>query len=489
MDFIKLPSNAEEILFELVHSDNPVQLLCGYFEHASQHENDELREILRELRASGYLEIKWAGNLPYIVTLNNSARTYSERLAEYEDEREKDLTQEANVKSIIFISHRSTDKDIADMLVDFFSGTGIPREAVFCSSLPGNDINLKISNEVKAALKGSAVNIAILSHDYYQSAYCLNEAGVLWYEDVPVIPIALPEINSNNMCGFLNNEYKLRRLDSDTDVSYIYDIVCKTVFTQQVKASIITYENNKIRARYTEWIKTREVPKQSSVASHSVDVSEITTDDEKIVLYYILYKNVRKVSKTIILQWLNESEIYNVNVDNAFDLLSFFTEGTATDDTLEFGIEAFRKYSATATSLLPRLKECVDRHTKLAVNTFKEIWGSRALDPAIGLFIAYITDERIRSFGDRWMAEGQIENIKQWEDKNTLDSVLSSNYGSGLEFLIQNDLVYASSWTSYGNPREFTLCPSLQDFLFNCPPELTEELEKVKNIHHFDLPF
>ena len=57
------------------------------------------------------------------------------------------------MKNIIFISHRSTDKDIADMLVDFFVGTGILKEAVFCSSLPGNDINERISGEVKAALQ------------------------------------------------------------------------------------------------------------------------------------------------------------------------------------------------------------------------------------------------------------------------------------------------------------------------------------------------
>ena len=218
MDFIKLPSNSEKILFELVQSDNPAQVLCDYYERASQRESDELDGILRELRSSGYVNIKWADNLPYIVTLNNSARTYSERLAEYEALSRKSTTQE-KVKSIIFISHRSTDKKNADMLVDFFVGTGISKDTVFCSSLPGNDINEKISDEVKTALKNSAINIAILSQDYYQSAYCLNEAGVLWYEDVPVIPIALPEINSNNMYGFLNNEYKLRRLDSDTDIS------------------------------------------------------------------------------------------------------------------------------------------------------------------------------------------------------------------------------------------------------------------------------
>ena len=131
---------------------------------------------------------------------------------------------------VIFISHRSIDKAVADILVDFLAATGIPKTAFFCSSLPGNDINEKISAEVKAALKNSVLNIAILSRDYYQSAYCLNEAGVLWYrEDVPVIPIALPEIDSKNMYGFLNSEYKLRRLDYDTDISYIYDAVSEVV--------------------------------------------------------------------------------------------------------------------------------------------------------------------------------------------------------------------------------------------------------------------
>ena len=57
------------------------------------------------------------------------------------------------------------------------------------------------------------------------------------------------------------------------------------------------------------------------------------------------------------------------------------------------------------------------------------------------------------------------------------------------EFFVQNELVYASSWTSYGNPREYTLFPSLQELLFNCPHKIMEELQKVKGIYHLDLPF
>ena len=157
--------------------------------------------------------------------------------------------------------------------------------------------------------------------------------------------------------------------------------------------------------------------------------------------------------------------------------------------TLESGIDTFRKYSANAAQILPPLKKCVDQHIELAVNIFKKIWSDDTLDINIRLFIAYIVEERMRAFGDRWMAEGEIENIRQWESKNTLDSTLSNNYGSCLEFFVQNELVYASSWTRYGNPREYTLFPSLQELLFNCPHKIMEELQKVKDAYHLDFPF
>lgn len=231
---------------------------------------------------------------------------------------------------------------------------------------------------------------------------------------------------------------------------------------------------------------TRELKSAFSIAD---TIAEITTDDERIVLYYILHENVRKVSKSTVSSWLNTCEIRGVNVDNAFDLLSSFDNGALNNDTLEFGIDTFRKYSANAAQILPPLKKCVDQHIELAVNIFKKIWSDDTLDINIRLFIAYIVEERIRAFGDRWMAEGEIENIRQWESKNTLDSTLSNNYGSCLEFFVQNELVYASSWTSYGNPREYTLFPSLQELLFNCPHKIMEELQKVKDAYHLDLPF
>ena len=120
MDFIKLPANSEKLLLELLQADNPVQMLGVRFEQASQRDDDELRGMLRELRERGYINVQWADNVPYYLTLNNSARTYKEQLAEYEDQKTVHFLQEKKVSPIIFISHRSTDKAIADMLLDFF---------------------------------------------------------------------------------------------------------------------------------------------------------------------------------------------------------------------------------------------------------------------------------------------------------------------------------------------------------------------------------
>lgn len=490
MSFTKLPANSRQLLLELVQADNPTQMLCSRFDKSSQKEREVLYSILRELREEGYIHIDWADNRPYRVVLNNSARTYEEQRAEYEAQYQIFFTQRDGVSPIIFISHRSTDKEVADMMVDFFSATGIPRESVFCSSLPGNDINEKISGEVKTALKNSAINIAILSSDYYQSAYCLNEAGILWYQDAPVIPIALPEINPDNMYGFLNSEYKLRRLDSATDIAYVYDAVSDAVSAPSQKVSVITYASNKLKSRYSDFLQKRgtrkAVPRELPFGSNL----GITTDDERIVLYCILQKNVRKISKADVLKWLNENEIHDVNVNNAFDLLSSMDGGSTELNTLKFGIEAFRKYSANASKILAELEVYVKEHTKLASETFTSIWKAKRFDSLAKMFFAYIVDEKIELFGNRWMAEAQIQNIKQWEGKYYLDATLSENYGSALQTLIQNRLVYESDWTSYGNPKEYSLYPSIKELLFNCPADIIEELIKEKEVHpQEDLPF
>ena len=165
----------------------------------------------------------------------------------------------------VFISHRSVDKDIVDILKDFLVSTGIPNEKIFCSSLPGNDIVFRISTEVKRKLQQSIVNILILSKDYYESAYCLNEAGIAWYleDEVCSIAVCLPEIDNNNMKGFFSGENKVRRLDNENDVAAIYDIIRKKLNVPGADFGVVTRERQKLARRYAQCIEERTKSKIS----------------------------------------------------------------------------------------------------------------------------------------------------------------------------------------------------------------------------------
>ena len=76
-------------------------------------------------------------------------------------------------------------------------------------------------------------------------------------------------------------------MNSDTDISCIYDVVGEAVSAPHTKASLITYENNKLRTRYAEYLKARELPPSGSDISITDTIAEITTDDERIVLYFM----------------------------------------------------------------------------------------------------------------------------------------------------------------------------------------------------------
>ena len=77
-------------------------------------EDAELRSIIRELREEGFINVRWADNVPYFVIINNSARTYNERLQEYESEKRACVTIDQSVK--IGNGNKICDSTIASLV-------------------------------------------------------------------------------------------------------------------------------------------------------------------------------------------------------------------------------------------------------------------------------------------------------------------------------------------------------------------------------------
>lgn len=187
-----------------------------------------------------------------------------------------------NMTPIIFISHRTEDAEFAGMLKDFFVSTNIPNDYIFCSSLPGNNVHHNIAREVKEKIANSTVNIAILSKSYYESPYCVNEAGIIWLQDpeTPSVLIGLPEIDHTKMLGFLDGNYILRRLDNPSNIAEIYDIIQKAVNIPSASHTTITNESQKLIDKYTKAIvkkngETKVSNKQNDSLEKSVPSQQL----------------------------------------------------------------------------------------------------------------------------------------------------------------------------------------------------------------------
>lgn len=293
------------------------------------------------------------------------------------------------------------------------------------------------------------------------------------------------------MFGFLNSDFKLRRLDNANDISAIYDTVRSAVRATPVSFSVATAAGHKLSDRYAEYLKSRVEPTVPEVqlATSTALMENITTDDERVVLYYIMTKRIRCVKKSDICAWMAENEIYNINVENALDLLSSLGAGTYEQEILNLDVGVFRECTAHAEELVPVLTPIVEKYQMLSSKRFIELWNAGNFTEEDKLFVAYIVQNRTTTFGARWMEKGQIESIHQWELNNCLDGSVASTYSAHLNQFIENQFVYESDWTSHGNAREYTLCPSLKNLLLGADFPYSIELETLMEAHKDTLPF
>lgn len=387
---------------------------------------------------------------------------------------------------MVFISHRVIDQNIADVFADFLKAIGVPSKKIFCSSLPGNDVKRKIDVEVKQNLLHSKLNIVILTAEYFESVYCLNEEGIIWFEDKPQILIALPEIDEKNIAGFIDGSYKLWRLNNPSDVASLYDII-KPLYSLEINVATLNREIDKLIKNYNNALSQRTTKTNAPIRGSD----ENLTDDEATILYYLWKQKRRKInSPELIKDWLRDNEIYDIDVLNGLDLLSATSNGKMHEDaSFELEISYFRGLTSKSKEEIKLLSDKILPHYKPSKQLFVSAWGSKMCSDLVKLFVAYIRDENMVNFGDRWLAEPQINDIQKWEQKYSLSPALSSNYGSVLQNFIEQKYVYPSSYTSYGNPREYTLHKSLKDFLFDEDFPYTDDLNAIKENYKCELPF
>lgn len=144
----------------------------------------------------------------------------------------------------IFISHSTKDKALAEIIVDLAVACGISIGEIFCSSYKGTDVKQQISPEIKQALSTSILDIIILSNDYKESLYCLNEAGVIWYKSNNLkLIVTLPEVFDEPIAGFIGTDYIQFRLKDDEFCDSFYDSFIDFSYKLGVTDIVMNYSN------------------------------------------------------------------------------------------------------------------------------------------------------------------------------------------------------------------------------------------------------
>lgn len=126
------------------------------------------------------------------------------------------------------------------------------------------------------------------------------------------------------------------------------------------------------------------------------------------------------------------------------------------------------------------LKKSVELKTESnQVNKFfKDLQEDKLKDEEI-LLLHYVNDTARYKLGVGWKSTGEIENIKVWEDVNSLNSKLSTSYDDIMRRYDFKKLTEVSEFTSSGNPREVILIPDLRELLLDLPTDILSQIKKV----------
>lgn len=152
------------------------------------------------------------------------------------------------MKKNIFISHSSASKEIAEQLCSFMVRLGISEEKIFCSSIIGQGVNNgeKLNDAIGKAIGRSKLLVYILSRDFLESSYCMEELGVGWYlaqqKKVSCFYLIIPDIDLSDLKGFVNSQidkFSFIGEEQKGELGLFAENICKVLKIKLPKHSVM----------------------------------------------------------------------------------------------------------------------------------------------------------------------------------------------------------------------------------------------------------
>ncbi len=102
--------------------------------------------------------------------------------------------------STIFISHRSTDNDKAQVVYDYLVKKGFPKNRIFLDFDPESGLiqGMKWRRQLMSKLQDCACLIVVYTEDWSESSWCALEANFVSANDRPCLPLFYDPIQNDN---------------------------------------------------------------------------------------------------------------------------------------------------------------------------------------------------------------------------------------------------------------------------------------------------
>lgn len=123
---------------------------------------------------------------------------------------------------LVFISHCGKQKAFVKALVELFESCGFSGDNMFCSSVSG--FNIDEGEDIVDTLRKKFVDynlyvIYVLSSDFFDSPYCMNEVGAAWVLQAANSIIEIHDLDESKIDGVISktkNRISFKTDDDDT---------------------------------------------------------------------------------------------------------------------------------------------------------------------------------------------------------------------------------------------------------------------------------
>lgn len=182
----------------------------------------------------------------------------------------------------VFISHAVADKSVVRPFRDLIEGgIGISAHDIFCSSAQGQGIRpgRDFKQSIRQHLNEATVVIALISPNFYASAFCMCELGGVWLQAKAILPVLIPPFDYSDLKAVLEGIQVLKAMEG-ADLDSLRDELAHIAGTSAFSTARWTERRNEFLAKMPGLIAELPAPPTVSAATHNSVLAQLETQAE-----------------------------------------------------------------------------------------------------------------------------------------------------------------------------------------------------------------